>query len=287
VLLQAIKEGHWFLVDEMNLAQQSVLEGLNAILDHRRTVYIPELNQEYQCHPDFFVFACQNPSQSSSSVGGRKSLPKSFLNRFNKIYLEELIHEDYLCILERQVGQDPVLEHLDVPQLLQMTLDLQAFIQKAKGSCLAESESSINLRDLSRFLKIYKHLIGETGGARDLCMAQCIDICYFQPLTKEEKSKAIENVVSKSGLVHDSQLLKNLIIQYPNVRVQPSNEIVFDCLKPTVIQNSRKQPFVDQLELRDMLALQGPQSKGLHFLVDCLHTNLPLLVVSDNCQATI
>lgn len=44
VLLRAIKEGHWFLIDEMNLAQQSVLEGLNAILDHRRTVYIPELN---------------------------------------------------------------------------------------------------------------------------------------------------------------------------------------------------------------------------------------------------
>jgi len=46
-LLRAIKEGHWFLIDEMNLAQQSVLEGLNAILDHRRTVYIPELNQEF------------------------------------------------------------------------------------------------------------------------------------------------------------------------------------------------------------------------------------------------
>ena len=44
VLLQAIKEGHWLLIDEMNLAQQSILEGLNAILDHRRTVYIPELN---------------------------------------------------------------------------------------------------------------------------------------------------------------------------------------------------------------------------------------------------
>lgn len=62
VLLQAIKEGHWLLIDEMNLAQQSILEGLNAILDHRRTVYIPELNKEFVCHPDFFVFACQNPS---------------------------------------------------------------------------------------------------------------------------------------------------------------------------------------------------------------------------------
>lgn len=85
----------------MNLAQQSVLEGLNAILDHRRTVYVPELNREFDCHPDFFVFACQNPSTSSSSVGGRKTLPKSFLNRFNKIYLEELSRDDYACILGR------------------------------------------------------------------------------------------------------------------------------------------------------------------------------------------
>lgn len=108
----------------MNLAQQSVLEGLNAILDHRRTVYIPELNQEFQCHPDFFVFACQNPSQSSTSVGGRKSLPKSFLNRFNKIYLEDLTHEDYHCILERQISRDPMLEHLNVSRLLELTVDL-------------------------------------------------------------------------------------------------------------------------------------------------------------------
>jgi len=97
-LLRAIKEGHWFLIDEMNLAQQSVLEGLNAIMDHRRSVYIPELNQEFKCHPEFFVFACQNPS--SSGVMGRKTLPKSFLNRFNKIYLEELGHEDYRIIVQ-------------------------------------------------------------------------------------------------------------------------------------------------------------------------------------------
>lgn len=58
VLLQAVKNGHWLLIDEMNLAQQSVLEGLNAVLDHRRTIYIPELDREFECHPDFMLFAC-------------------------------------------------------------------------------------------------------------------------------------------------------------------------------------------------------------------------------------
>ena len=35
VLLQAIKNGNWVLLDELNLASQSVLEGLNGCLDHR------------------------------------------------------------------------------------------------------------------------------------------------------------------------------------------------------------------------------------------------------------
>jgi midasin len=35
VFLQALKEGCWVLLDELNLASQSVLEGLNSCLDHR------------------------------------------------------------------------------------------------------------------------------------------------------------------------------------------------------------------------------------------------------------
>lgn len=34
-LLGALRAGHWVLLDELNLAGQSVLEGLNALLDHR------------------------------------------------------------------------------------------------------------------------------------------------------------------------------------------------------------------------------------------------------------
>ena len=34
-LLRALRSGAWVLLDELNLAGQSVLEGLNAVLDHR------------------------------------------------------------------------------------------------------------------------------------------------------------------------------------------------------------------------------------------------------------
>ncbi len=37
-LLSALRAGHWVLLDELNLAGQAILEGLNAVLDHRAEV---------------------------------------------------------------------------------------------------------------------------------------------------------------------------------------------------------------------------------------------------------
>lgn len=44
ILLNALKNGHWIMLEGLNFASQSVLEGLNAILDHRGSVFIPEMN---------------------------------------------------------------------------------------------------------------------------------------------------------------------------------------------------------------------------------------------------
>lgn len=89
--LQAMKNGDWVLLDELNLASQQVLEGLNACLDHRTTVYIPELQREFKCSPEFRVFAAQNPQ---SQGGGRKGLPKSFMNRFTQVFVMALSCDD-------------------------------------------------------------------------------------------------------------------------------------------------------------------------------------------------
>lgn len=97
-LLQALKAGDWVLLDEMNLASQSVLEGLNACLDHRATVYVPELGRSFECPSTFRVFACQNPTAQG---GGRKGLPKSFVNRFAQVHVAPLAAADLLLVLHR------------------------------------------------------------------------------------------------------------------------------------------------------------------------------------------
>ncbi|XP_058826762.1 midasin [Topomyia yanbarensis] len=96
-LLAALKaKNTWILLDELNLAPQSVLEGLNAILDHRGEVFIAELNKTFKLNKRTRIFAAQNPLRHG---GGRKGLPQSFLNRFTKVYLRKLERSDLLHVI--------------------------------------------------------------------------------------------------------------------------------------------------------------------------------------------
>ncbi|KZT60094.1 P-loop containing nucleoside triphosphate hydrolase protein [Calocera cornea HHB12733] len=147
--LRSMESGGWVLLDEMNLAPQPVLEGLNAVLDHRGQVYIPELGRAFRCHPDFRVFAAQNPLQQG---GDRKGLPKSFLNRFTRVYMSDLTDEDYLAICRNL--------HPKVPEdhLRQLVYFNRLVARDTRDSRYFSNEGSpwdFNLRDLLRWLTLY------------------------------------------------------------------------------------------------------------------------------------
>ena len=91
VFLTAMKRGDWVLLDEMNLAPQPVLEGLNACFDHRREVFLPEIGQVVRPGAGFRVFCAQNPMVEG---GGRRGLPQSFLSRFSRVYVEAMDGND-------------------------------------------------------------------------------------------------------------------------------------------------------------------------------------------------
>ncbi|CDO69902.1 hypothetical protein BN946_scf184884.g61 [Trametes cinnabarina] len=143
--LRALQEGHWVLLDEMNLAPQSVLEGLNAVLDHRGTVYIPELGRSFVRHPSFRIFAAQNPLHQG---GGRKGLPKSFLNRFTKVYVQEMSSTDLLLICRNLFPNYP--SHLLEKMIHYMAvLNEETMIKRTFASEGAPWE--FNLRDVIRW----------------------------------------------------------------------------------------------------------------------------------------
>ncbi|KAK6519699.1 AAA ATPase midasin [Arthrobotrys megalospora] len=146
--LQAMQTGQWVLLDEMNLASQSVLEGLNSCLDHRKTVYIPELGKTFHCHPNFRLFAAQNPHYQGN---GRKGLPASFVNRFTVVYIRSLQQDDLLAISQHTF---PHFESDDYARIVEFSSQLSKGLMQDKSFGVSGAPWEFNLRDTLRWLEI-------------------------------------------------------------------------------------------------------------------------------------
>lgn len=146
--LRAMKTGEWVLLDEMNLASQSVLEGLNACLDHRGEVFVPELGRTFTRHPEFRLFAAQNPHDQG---GGRKGLPASFVNRFTVVYADVLRAEDLQLICAQGF---PQLDGNVIARAVNFVSRLDATVNKERRLGFNGGPWEFNLRDTSRWLAL-------------------------------------------------------------------------------------------------------------------------------------
>eukprot|EP00928_Gymnodinium_smaydae_P070251 TRINITY_DN54136_c0_g1_i1.p1 TRINITY_DN54136_c0_g1~~TRINITY_DN54136_c0_g1_i1.p1 ORF type:complete len:2263 (+),score=321.22 TRINITY_DN54136_c0_g1_i1:723-6791(+) len=150
-LLRAIKCGHWVLLDEINLAPQATLEGLNALLDHRREVFLPAIGQTVSAHHGFRLFAAQNPA---SDGGGRKGLPRSFLNRFTRVALTALTLADLRHICQHCYGQ-----YLDAANIERAVDLLGALRERSAGGDIpfeGHVDWDWNLRDALRLCELLR-----------------------------------------------------------------------------------------------------------------------------------
>jgi midasin len=160
--LRAMKSGEWVLLDEMNLASQSVLEGLNACLDHRGEVFIPEIGQTFARHPEFRLFAAQNPHHQG---GGRKGLPASFVNRFTVVYADSFNSQDLIMICQRLF---PTLEDRTIEQAVQFVDTLETDIVHHRRFGAQGGPWEFNLRDTTRWLSLVQGAgLLSAGSAQD------------------------------------------------------------------------------------------------------------------------
>lgn len=146
--LSAMEAGDWVLLDEMNLAPQPVLEGLNSCLDHRGEVYVPELGRAFTRHPDFRIFAAQNPLHQG---GSRKGLPRSFVDRFSLVYMADLTSSD-LVILCKELS--PQADDGMVRKMVEVVERLSKLTETRPSFGLSGAPWEFNLRDIMRWLAL-------------------------------------------------------------------------------------------------------------------------------------
>ncbi|CAJ0946589.1 unnamed protein product, partial [Mesorhabditis belari] len=163
-VLRAIKNGEWILLDEMNLASQSVLEGLNACFDHRHTLYIAEINRSFKIPIGSKVrfFACQNPRAQG---GNRRALPKSFINRFTTIWIDDLTSDDIYYIL-RENKLSNVIDDSSLKAMIAVNKEASSL------ETLHGGPFTFNLRDLLRWIQLYDETQSLASGFDTLYVAR-------------------------------------------------------------------------------------------------------------------
>ncbi|KHN99534.1 Midasin [Metarhizium album ARSEF 1941] len=247
--LQAMQKGEWVLLDEMNLASQSVLEGLNACLDHRGEVYISELDQVFKRHPDFRLFAAQNPHHQG---GGRKGLPSSFVNRFIVVYADVFKDEDLKLIASHnfpQVGEE-VIAHL-----IEFVSRLEHHIVVEKDFGSQGGPWEFNLRDVLRWLQLLRSSdpFLQTSQMQDFLDIivrqrfrtsrdrQEVDKLFTRVIGSEPRAhNHCHNLNSRFGQVGLALLSRNLNVQpesLPNINIVPrlaELESIMICVKQNI-----------------------------------------------------
>ena len=105
---EAFSRGYWILFDELNLAQDTVLQAIESALDtHRLTIHNSSSSEqsmvEHRMHSNFRLFATQNPN-TGFFKGKREKLSPSFLSRFRALIFNELPDSEWHVIVQERLA---------------------------------------------------------------------------------------------------------------------------------------------------------------------------------------
>ncbi|KAJ1343425.1 hypothetical protein BSLG_002014 [Batrachochytrium salamandrivorans] len=265
--LKAMQEGDWVLLDELNLASQQVLEGLNSCLDHRATIYIPELDRNIACHPSFRVFAAQNPQNEG---GGRKGLPKSFSNRFSQVYVSPLdMHSlRYIC--------SALYPHLDTELTEKMIVFNERIREEIMVKCSFGWRGApweFNLRDVLRWIDMWQTSLSrfdDDAKKLDAGPGEFLEMIYTQRMrTRNDRNRVREIFVDIFGYLPDR------CVNRPTLRITPNLVKIGNALLPRVALRGTHKYGAPT----DNLQILPSSLPFLESLVQCIQTcSLPLLV---------
>nr|XP_048276589.1 midasin isoform X1 [Myodes glareolus] len=270
-LLAALKAGHWVVLDELNLASQSVLEGLNACFDHRGEIYVPELGMSFQVqHEKTRIFGCQNPFRQG---GGRKGLPKSFLNRFTQVFVDPLTVVDMEFIASTLF---PAIDKNIVKKMVAFNnqIDHEVTVEKKWGQKGGPWE--FNLRDLFRWCQLM--LVDQSPGCYD--PSQHVFLVYGERMrTREDKEKVI--TVFKDVFASDSKPymgtrlfhITPYDVQIGYSVLSRSSYVPHPSHRPLSLLHQSFQslePIMKCVQMSWMVILVGPASVGKTSLVQLL-----------------
>lgn len=259
-LLRALEGGHWVLLDEMNLASQSVLEGLNSLLDHRRSVFVPELSSAVTAHPKFRLFAAQNPAREGC---GRRGLPRSFLNRFTKVTIEAPTILDLNLIAQAtypSLKKDDIAKVVSTLHKLKLHFDTRQTTHKTAEYGLRQVLRWCDLMNVTRMTKVEDPLSLQLVSPDPQF---CFDIVVLQALTNDEDQEAAKQIFCE--VFNQSEFVQP---KRPSIRLVNNNNVRVGCCTAPVHNHLTYSslygalPFVNEMYSSSLQAMAVAMKNG-------------------------
>jgi len=160
LVVQAMKNGWWVLLDEVNLAEPQILERLNSVLEHEPSLVLTEHDNSRlgrgatPVHADFRLFATMNPAEYS----GRSVLSPAYRDRWSGYrFVPRPGEREYLAMLR-------MLIHGEQPEVEVRGSRYAGGRQVPRYPALGGALSDDMLRGLARFQVALEHAAGQVEG---------------------------------------------------------------------------------------------------------------------------
>ena len=104
VLPNAMKEGHWLILDELDFADPAVLAILHPVLEENPILVLKEnAGEVIKPHPNFRIFATANSvgamGDRAEAYDGTNKLNDAFLDRWQVVYVPNLLEKEEIRML--------------------------------------------------------------------------------------------------------------------------------------------------------------------------------------------
>jgi midasin len=186
---------------------------------------LAEVNETVKPHPNFRLFATQNPS---GAYGGRKPLSRAFRNRFVEIHFGDIPSDEMTTILEKRCACPPSHSRI----LVSIMNSLRQ--RRSKSGVFLGKDGFITPRDLLRW--------AERGASSKVDLAREGYMLLAERLrTEEEKKYVREELESQIKVKIDLDLFyygdmsqaRILIEKFLSEEASATNRQLFSSIAPT------------------------------------------------------
>lgn len=176
VLTEALREGHWLVLDELNSALPEVLFVLQSLLDDDRYIVLSDKEDKeiVRPHKNFRLFATMNPSDG---YVGTKDMNKALMSRFSMVLnIDYPKIDDEVDIIE---NRSEGIDREDIKQIVEVAHDLRSSYNEG------EMDFVLSTRDLIAWTIHQKHFRNWIESAYATFMYKC----------NEDDRKAIDRIL--------------------------------------------------------------------------------------------